>query len=117
MVKECTAQVQHVDDIFEHIVPTAKDSPWQRKKKALLSVRQESKMIKIEEELRTNLEILDLYQGSVPNQEIQNPFQPVFLVKFERDKNFIGRKAVIEEISLKFQSQRRVAISGFGGVG
>ena len=40
-----------------------------------------------------------------------------FTVPFERDLNFIGREDIITEIDRKFEVQRRVALTGIGGVG
>ena len=54
---------------------------------------------------------------SILNQEIP-PRKTCFMVKFDRDPNFIGREDIMKEIGerLKMQ-QRRVAITGIGGVG
>ena len=41
----------------------------------------------------------------------------VFLLPFDRDDHFVNRQGVLDQITHKFESQRRVAISGMGGVG
>lgn len=43
--------------------------------------------------------------------------QYVFMVPFQRDPKFLGRKTVIEGLVQKFQDQRQVALAGLGGVG
>ena len=43
--------------------------------------------------------------------------QPVFMVPFQRDPKFLGRQTEIQEVDLRFRSQRQVAIAGLGGVG
>ena len=43
--------------------------------------------------------------------------QFVFMVPFQRDPKFLGRKNVMEELVEKFQDQRQVALAGLGGVG
>ena len=43
--------------------------------------------------------------------------QLVFMVPFQRDPKFLGRKHAIEEISQKFKNQRQIALAGLGGVG
>ena len=43
--------------------------------------------------------------------------QFVFMVPFQRDPKFLGRKRVMEELVEKFQDQRQVALAGLGGVG
>ena len=41
----------------------------------------------------------------------------VFMVPFQRDPKFLGRKNVMKELVEKFQDQRQVALAGLGGVG
>ena len=43
--------------------------------------------------------------------------QFVFMVPFQRDPKFLGRKNVMKELVEKFQDQRQVALAGLGGVG
>ena len=43
--------------------------------------------------------------------------QFVFMVPFQRDPKFLGRKNVMEELVEKFRNQRQVALAGLGGVG
>jgi hypothetical protein len=38
-------------------------------------------------------------------------------VPFDQDPKFIGREDIIKEIDQRFEANRRVAISGIGGVG
>jgi hypothetical protein len=38
-------------------------------------------------------------------------------VPFERDPNFVRRGEIIETIRLKFETHRRLALVGLGGVG
>lgn len=40
-----------------------------------------------------------------------------FHVPFERDGDFVGREEILSQINLKFETQRRVALDGIGGVG
>ena len=42
---------------------------------------------------------------------------PLFIVPFQRDHKFIPRRAIVEEMDRRFETQRRVAIAGLGGVG
>jgi hypothetical protein len=39
------------------------------------------------------------------------------MIPFERDRKFIGRENVIQDIEQRFESQSRVALAGIGGVG
>ena len=49
--------------------------------------------------------------------ETISPSQACFTVPFERDLKFIGREDIIVEINRRFQTQRRVALAGIGGIG
>ena len=49
------------------------------------------------------------------SESASTPF--VFMVPFQRDPKFLGRKNVMEELVKKFQDQRQVALAGLGGVG
>ncbi|MCJ1265885.1 hypothetical protein MMC22_005767 [Lobaria immixta] len=40
-----------------------------------------------------------------------------FIVPFERDSKFVGRKDIIDELDQQLNSQRRVALAGIGGIG
>ena len=42
---------------------------------------------------------------------------PIFMMPYPRDGKFLGRQEVINDIELRFQSQRHVALAGLGGVG
>lgn len=40
-----------------------------------------------------------------------------FLVRFPQDDDFVGREDILGQINVKFETQRRVALDGIGGVG
>jgi hypothetical protein len=42
---------------------------------------------------------------------------PVFLVRYQRDEDFVGREAIMKDIREQLEKQNRVAIAGIGGVG
>ena len=117
VIEGCLAQVQQLDAILDKVVPLLGDSTWRRGTKALLSVNQENKVQKIGNTLVENIQLLTLHQVSGLRLETTKPIQLLFSVPYERDPKFVGRRAVIDEISQKFKVQRRVAIAGLGGVG
>ena len=117
VIEGCHAQVQQLDEILDKVLPLIDDSSWRRGTKALLSVSQESKVQRIGTTLGENIQLLTLHQVSGVKPDATKSTQSLFLVPFERDSKFIGRKAVINEINRKFKYQRRVAIAGLGGVG
>ena len=46
-----------------------------------------------------------------PNKEM------TFLVPFDRDLRFVGRKDILREIDDRFKTKCRVALCGIGGIG
>lgn len=40
-----------------------------------------------------------------------------FLIPFDQDNHFIGRDDVIDDLDCKFETERRVALFGVGGIG
>jgi len=52
-----------------------------------------------------------------PLLEVSRYSQSKFTVPFDRDPNFVGRKDVIREISIRFETQSRVALCCIGGIG
>lgn len=47
----------------------------------------------------------------------QQPRKPFFMVRYQTDKDFIGREEIMEEFGRRFERGNRVAIAGIGGVG
>ena len=43
--------------------------------------------------------------------------EPFFIIPLSRDPLFLGREDVIGLVDIKFKSERRVALTGIGGVG
>ena len=58
---------------------------------------------------------LDMTDSSVvaPSTSIR----PIFLVPFERDKQFVGREDILSQVEEQLQNQRRVSLHGLGGIG
>jgi tetratricopeptide (TPR) repeat protein len=43
--------------------------------------------------------------------------RPIFLVPFDRDKQFVGRENILSQVEEQLQNQRRVSLHGLGGIG
>ena len=50
-------------------------------------------------------------------RQVKLKTEPTFIVPFERDLRFVGRKDVIRNINDGFILRRRVALCGIGGIG
>ena len=62
-----------------------------------------------------NVAVLPPQKSLDRSESISTQF--VFMVPFQRDPKFLGRKKIMEELVEKFQDQRQVALAGLGGVG
>ena len=49
--------------------------------------------------------------------QASKPSESHFLVPFSRDPLFLGRKDIIDSVDDLFKTERRVALTGVGGVG
>jgi hypothetical protein len=43
--------------------------------------------------------------------------KPIFLVPFERDRDFIGREDILSQVEGQLQTRHRVSLYGLGGIG
>ncbi|MCJ1252082.1 hypothetical protein MMC30_009320 [Trapelia coarctata] len=117
IVQNCFEQIEQLNDVLTKVSPAIGDSSWRRGTKALLSIGQESHIKEIEEALANNIPLLTLNQVARSATESKKVSAAVFMVPFERDSRFVGRRTVLDEVELKFRNQRRVALAGLGGVG
>ena len=121
-VNGCLSQVKRLEDIMAKTIPAERDSTLNRRLKALTSLAHEKTVQHIRSEIDRYAIYLTCYNSSpfLNNLSTWESSQrkPVFTVKFDRDPSFIGREDIIKEIDERFKArQRRVAITGIGGVG
>ena len=117
VVEGCRLQVELLNNTLVKTLPKIDDSSWIRGVKAFSSLGQEKKVQQIAQTLRNYIQTLTFHQATgFLKLEIQTT-KPSFMVPFERDSKFIGRTDVITEVHRKLKTQRRVALSGIGGVG
>ncbi|KAI9779071.1 MAG: hypothetical protein M1839_007737 [Geoglossum umbratile] len=120
VVDGCLLQVRLLEDILVKAVPARGDSNWKRRFKAFSSFAHDGTVQQITATLERYVQTLTYYQATQqfkPVLEISHR-KACFMVKFDRDPDFIGREEVIEGITERFKMrQHRVAIAGIGGVG
>ncbi|KAK4991151.1 hypothetical protein LTR66_006622 [Elasticomyces elasticus] len=96
VVRRCFEQVHQLDDILKKVTIAKGDSRMKR------TVKVEKLQAK-----RRPSEPLPSHAGATG----------MFLMPFSRDDHFVGRENALQSISADFGKQKRVAISGIGGVG
>lgn len=128
----CEATVAKLKDIFHNVLPAKDASKGTRGWKAVSSVGQDKKFEALDKDLMRFVEVLTLYHSSRglstaqltlalnnPTAKVDHAAQkPIFMVRYQRDDDFIGREDIMLEISTRFEQKAlRVAITGIGGVG
>ncbi|TVY19417.1 Nephrocystin-3 [Lachnellula arida] len=127
----CLEALTELNTIFQSVLPKQDASKWIRARKAISSVHQDKKVDVLEKALRRHIDVLTLYFSSQNpsitqiSQAVTSSLQrdnsqrkPIFLVRYPKQKDFIGREDVMLEISQRFERNvPRVAICGIGGVG
>jgi hypothetical protein len=117
VVEGCRSQVELLDNILIKALPKPGDSSWRRGIMVFSSAIQEKNVEQITSTLRKYVQTLTYHQATGPTKLALRPTKPCFIMPFDRDQDFIGRKDIIQEIVARFHSQRRVALAGIGGVG
>lgn len=130
VVRQCFAQVNQLDEILRKVAVSKGDSRLKKAVKAGVSMVEEGRVQRIATALRDNVQLLTFLNVTpaekVRPQPERRPSEPLpsymsatglFLVPICRDEHFVGRKDEIQSIESSFRFQKRVAISGIGGVG
>ena len=133
IVRQCFEQVSQLEQVLNRVMILKGDSRLQKTVRAGISLVEERRVERIATALRDNVQLLTLLnvtpaENLRPKTE-RRPSEPlpsymsatratgIFLVPFSRDAQFVGRESNLRSIASGFETQRRVAISGIGGVG
>ena len=117
IIENCHDQVKQLEEILQKFTAEKGESSWKKGVKATLSMLEETRVQRIESALRENIQILTFFNVTPTEKSTQSNSKRVVILPFERDMQFVGRENVLASIKFLFQSQRRVAITGIGGVG
>lgn len=120
-VLECHKQTQRLSGILDSALPASDASKWERRKKAIRSLKTDRKVKEISDALNQYLQTLTFYHSveeARPNPVVKKAF---WLVPFDRNPAFVGRDAFIRQIDQIFEvpegTQPKVALCGLGGIG
>lgn len=130
VVRRCLDQVSQLDKILDKMTVSRGDSRLKKAVKAGISLVEEGRIQRIATALRDNVQLL-IFLNVTPAEKGRpraertlsealpsyNSATGVYLVPFTRDERFVGRESTLRSISLSFETQNRVAVSGIGGVG
>jgi hypothetical protein len=143
-VEGCGIQIKLLNDVIEKALPLSSDSRFIRGRKALRSLRYDTKVEKITAVIRGYIQTLTYHAASLRPLAGMTPLvfyscskhhsylysdrsflidrtlprlTPSSTVPFRRDPHFVDRKILAEIHSKSQQSASRVALVGLGGVG
>ena len=117
VVEGCRSQVELLESTLVRTLPKPGDSSLRRGMMAFSSVGQEKKVKQITSTLCKYIQTLTYYEATSATKLVIRLTKPCFIMPFDRDKGFIGREDILQEIEGRFKNQCRVALAGIGGVG
>jgi hypothetical protein len=132
LIDACSAEIKILQNILEKTLPPPKSSSWQRRLLALKSLAHDKDVERSITKLGCHIRLLTFYQSTNNSDSShklitlrqthlappRQPRKPIFMVPFDPDETFFGRKVIMDSIDQKLNSSRRRAVlSGIGGVG
>ncbi|RYP92185.1 hypothetical protein DL770_001692 [Monosporascus sp. CRB-9-2] len=120
-VEGCGVQINLLDDVIAEVLPAPGDSWARRGKKALRSLRYDTKVEKITSVVRGYIQTLTYHAAAslrplTVERTLPRP-TPCSTVPFQRDPHFVDRDILAEIDCKSKQPASRVALVGLGGVG
>jgi hypothetical protein len=132
LIDACSAEIKILQNILEKTLPPQKSSSWQRRLLALKSLAHDKDVERSITKLEGHIRLLTFYQSThnsdsshklltlrqTHNASSHQSRKPIFMVPFDPDETFFGRKDIMDSVDQKLNSSRRRAVlSGIGGVG
>lgn len=118
VLENCRETIQSIDEIIVRVVPLTSSS-FERSIKAILSLRQEKEMEKALTLLRQQLALLGFHASACfkAGDQVPQESPPVFMMPFERDKQFLDRPGPMATLERILTSESMAVLAGLGGVG
>jgi hypothetical protein len=132
LIEACCEEITALRIILDKAIPPKESSSWTRRIQALKSLAHDDDVERSIAKLESHIRILAFHQSTSVTDELlklrislqthktmPHPSRkPVFMVPFDRDETFVGRKDILDSIDQKLNaSRRRAVLSGIGGVG
>jgi hypothetical protein len=128
VLTSCKIKIEEVSTIFRDVLPEDGASKWTRGLKAVSSMGQNKKVKAIIGKIHDDVQALTYYHvaeaatasqlnEAMSTMTIEKTREPLFMVRYERVGDFIGREEIMKNIEKQFDRGNRVALAGIGGVG
>ena len=128
LLDACKVKIKELSTIFRDVLPEDSASKWTRGWKAVSSMGQNKKVKVIIGSIWDDVKALTYYHvaeaatasqlnEAMSTMTISKIREPLFMVRYERVEDFIGREEIMKDIEKQFDGGNRVALAGIGGVG
>jgi hypothetical protein len=131
ILTSCEEKIAELKEIFVKVLPARSASKLRYGIQAFKSVRHDKNVENLHSSLTNIIQALTYYHSSRSLSAAQfdrtfaslatkpeEPRKPAFMVRYEKEDNFIGRTNIMQEISKRFETKiSRVVLAGIGGVG
>jgi hypothetical protein len=132
LIDACLNEIKVLQTILDKTLPPQKSSSWQRRLLALRSLAHDKDVNRSITKLESHIRLLTFHQSTSNSDTLlilrvspqahsttpHQPRKPIFMVPFDRDDTFVGRKDILDSIHRNVNaSRRRAVLSGIGGVG
>ena len=131
---ECRVILGKLQTFIDDLIPSPDDGKRARVKKAIKSIRQESELKRVQDELQAQISALSygalvkitahrcIGKPTDPAQEIHRaPLKPTYGIPTSKVSKFIGRSSIIKQVEEKLMvtstSRNVVVLQGMGGQG
>ncbi|KAL8647306.1 MAG: hypothetical protein Q9210_005637 [Variospora velana] len=118
-IEGCRDRVAGLYDILEDVLPSMKDSSFDRAIKAAKSLSKDKKVQKLLKDIDSYLTSLTFHNtsGHAPTGGRGVPVRRVNMTPADRDKNFVDRPDIFRALDVTMKEYGRAAVAGIGGVG
>ncbi|KAL9018070.1 MAG: hypothetical protein Q9185_004603 [Variospora sp. 1 TL-2023] len=118
-IQGCRDRVADLYDILEDVLPSKKDSSFDRAIKAAKSLSKDKKVQKLLKDIDSYLTSLTFHNtsGDAPTGRRDVPVRRINMTPADRDKNFVDRPDIFRALDVTMKEYGRAAVAGIGGVG
>lgn len=118
-IQGCRDRVADLYDILEDVLPSKKDSSFDRAIKAAKSLSKDKKVQKLLKDIDSYLTSLTFHNtsGDAPTGRRDVPVRRINMTPTDRDKNFVDRPDIFRALDVTMKEYGRAAVAGIGGVG
>lgn len=119
VVEGITTLLKDLEKLLDSSLINGSESLWKKKAKVISALLKgnEKKLDMMLADLQKYLSVLVLQQTIFVSGPVRPSTKPLFMVPFARDKKFVGRGDMIQQMKDMLDCERHVILAGIGGSG